>query len=316
MINALTIDVEDYYMVSAFADRICVEDWCRYESRVEKNTHKILDLLAERDVKGTFFVLGWIADRFPNLVMEIHSQGHEIASHGYNHRLVYNLSPEEFRTDLRQSRDILEDLTGVPVLGYRAASYSIVRRSIWALDILIEEGFIYDSSIFPIYHDRYGMPGAKRHPHVVTRPGGSIIEFPPATLRVGKTVFPIAGGGYLRLLPMAITRHAIRRLNEQENQISVVYLHPWEIDPDQPRIKGSLLSRFRHYVNLDSTLVKLGVLLTDFKFESLRTLVNDPEPSLTHLKTGGANQLLAPVTSGLILQSIKQLGEQCKDRET
>ena len=278
MFNALTIDVEDYYMVSAFADRISFDDWSGYESRVERNTHRILGLLDERGAKGTFFVLGWIAERFPALIREIHSQGHEIASHGYNHRLVYGLSTQEFREDLRLSRDILQDITGVPVLGYRAASYSIVKRSIWALDILIEEGFVYDSSIFPVYHDRYGMPGAMRHPHVVTRSVGSIIEFPPATLKVGKSVFPVAGGGYLRLLPMSLTRHAMRRLNEREKQIAVVYLHPWEIDPDQPRIKGKLLSRLRHYVNLDSTFMKLDTLLTDFRFESLRTLIKHHSP--------------------------------------
>jgi len=280
MINALTIDVEDYYMVSAFADVVKFDDWQTYESRVERNTWRILDLLNENNVKATFFILGWIAERHPALIREIQSQGHEIASHGYNHRLIYNLSPQEFREDLRRSRDILQDLTGAPVIGYRAASYSIVQQSIWALDILIEEGFMYDSSIFPVYHDRYGMPGAKRYPHVVVRPGGSIIEFPPATLKVGTSVFPVAGGGYLRLFPLSLTRHAIRRLNEKEQQIAVVYLHPWEIDPDQPRMQGSLLSRFRHYTNLDSTLVKLGALLADFRFEPFRMLLERSVPAI------------------------------------
>jgi polysaccharide deacetylase family protein (PEP-CTERM system associated) len=280
MLNALTIDVEDYYMVSAFADRICFDDWCLQESRVERNTHKILGLLNRHNVKGTFFVLGWIAERLPALVREIQSQGHEIASHGYNHRLIYNLTPHEFREDLRQSKNILEDLTGKQVLGFRAASYSIVQRSIWAIDILIEEGFVYDSSIFPVRHDRYGIPGAKRHPHVINSPSGSIIEFPPATLKFWKSIFPVAGGGYLRLLPISLTRHAIRRLNEQENQIAVIYLHPWEIDPEQPRINGSLLSRLRHYVNLDSTFGKLESLLTDFKFDSLSALVQRTDPAL------------------------------------
>jgi polysaccharide deacetylase family protein (PEP-CTERM system associated) len=273
MLNALTIDVEDYYMVSAFAGRIRFSDWDSYDSRVERNTRKILDLLNERNVRGTFFVLGWVAERFPALIRELHDMGHEIASHGYNHRLIYDLSPEEFREDLRRSRGILEDLTGAAVLGYRAASYSIVRRSIWAIDILIEEGFKYDSSVFPVYHDRYGIPGAKRRPHVITRPGGEIIEFPPATLKFGKSVFPVAGGGYLRLFPISLTRHAIRRLNTREKQIAVVYLHPWEIDPDQPRMQGPLLSRFRHYINLDSTLPKLSSLLSDFSFDSMRTIL-------------------------------------------
>jgi polysaccharide deacetylase family protein (PEP-CTERM system associated) len=260
-------------MVSAFAGQIRFDDWNLHESRVERNTHRILDLLDEHGVKATFFVLGWIAKRFPILVTEIQSRGHEIASHGYNHRLIYDLSPLEFRQDLRQSKDILEDITGVPVLGYRAASYSIVNRSIWALDILIDEGFVYDSSIFPVYHDRYGMPGAKRHPHIITRQGGSILEFPPATMKIGKAIYPVAGGGYLRLLPISLTRHAIQRLNEHEKQIAVVYLHPWEIDTDQPRIQASLLSRFRHYVNIDSTFAKLSNLITNFEFDSLRALI-------------------------------------------
>jgi polysaccharide deacetylase family protein (PEP-CTERM system associated) len=274
MLNALTIDVEDYYMVSAFAGRILFDDWGSHESRVERNTHKILRLLNERNIKATFFVLGWVAERFPALVRDIHSQGHEIASHGYNHRLIYNLSRQEFREDLRRSRHILENLTGAAVLGYRAASYSIVEKSIWAIDILIEEGFVYDSSVFPVYHDRYGIPGAKRHPHVIKRPNGSIIEFPPSTVKIGKTVVPVAGGGYLRLFPLSLTRRAIRRLNKREKQIAVVYLHPWEIDPDQPRMKGSLVSRFRHYVNLHSTLPKLRTLLSDFRFGPLRTLLD------------------------------------------
>jgi polysaccharide deacetylase family protein (PEP-CTERM system associated) len=280
MLNALTIDVEDYYMVSAFADRIRFADWGDHESRVERNTHKILALLNERDVKATFFVLGWVAERFPALIREIQSGGHEIASHGYNHRLIYHLSPQEFREDLKRSCGVLEGLTGASVLGYRAASYSIVQRSIWAIDILIEEGLVYDSSVFPVYHDRYGIPGAKRHPHVITRPGGSIIEFPPATMKIGRQVFPVAGGGYLRLLPISLTRHAIRRLNKKEKQIAVVYLHPWEIDPDQPRMQGSLRSRLRHYINLRSTLPKLGALLADFKFDSFRTILSLKSPAI------------------------------------
>lgn len=273
MFNVISIDVEDYFMVSAFADRINFSDWGGYESRVERNTHVILDLLDDHNVKGTFFMLGWVADNFPALVREIHSRGHEVASHGYNHRLIYDLSPQEFREDLKRSRGILEDLCGESVLGYRAASYSIVKRSIWAIDILIEEGFTYDSSIFPVFHDRYGIPGASRYPHIITRRGGSIIEFPPATLKLGNSVLPVAGGGYLRLLPISITRHAIRRLNTRENQIAVVYFHPWEIDPEQPRLSGKWNSKIRHYLNLDTTMSKLKLLLSEFSFNSFRSLL-------------------------------------------
>lgn len=274
MHNALSIDVEDYFMVSAFADIVKFEHWPRHESRVEASTVRILDLLDTHGVKATFFVLGWIAERYPELVQDIHSRGHEVASHGYNHRLVYDLTPAEFRDDLRKSRSILEEITGERVLGYRAASYSITARSLWALDVLIEEGFVYDSSIFPVHHDRYGLPGAKRHPHVITRAAGDILEFPPATLKVGGKALPTAGGGYLRLFPLAVTRHAIRKLNRDEKAIAVVYLHPWEVDPEQPRLKGSLKSRFRHYTNLGSTHRKLKSLLGEFRFVPIQSLIH------------------------------------------
>jgi len=269
MINALTIDVEDYYMVSAFADRICFADWCRYESRVERNTHRILDLMDKHHVKGTFFVLGWVAEQSPALVREIQARGHEVASHGYNHRLVYDLTPEEFRADTRKSKDILEDITGYAVEGYRATSYSIVKRSLWALDILIEEGFRYDSSIFPVRHDRYGIPGAKRFPHIIRQTAGEIVEFPPTTYPVLGRNIPVAGGGYLRLFPLSVTRRAIQRLNSLEKRAAIIYIHPWEIDPLQPRLSGTMLSQFRHYINLNRTFARLDALLSDFRFSPL-----------------------------------------------
>lgn len=274
MINALTIDVEDYYMVSAFSDAVKFKDWHTYESRVENSTGIILDLLDSRAVKATFFILGWVAERYPSLVRDIHARGHEIASHGYDHRLVYDLTPEEFRNDTRKARLILEDITGERILGYRAASYSIVERNLWALDILIEEEIAYDSSIFPIRHDRYGMPGAKRFPHRICRNGGSILEFPPSTLKVGPLTLPVAGGGYFRLLPLALTRYAINHLNRVDHEVAMVYLHPWEIDPGQPRINGTLVSRLRHYVNIGQTYEKLSSLLAEFNFSPLKSLLH------------------------------------------
>lgn len=264
--NALSIDVEDYYMVSAFAGEVRFEDWHAYDSRVEHNTNRILALLEEFGVKATFFILGWVAERNRNLVCDIHKAGHEVACHGYSHRLVYKMSPEEFREDVRKAKGILEDMSGAAVAGYRAASYSIIKETLWALDILIEEGFSYDSSIFPIRHDLYGIPGASRFGHRIQRDGGEIIEIPPATLRVLGQNVPVAGGGYFRLYPRLLTSLAIKWINEKEREPVVVYLHPWEIDPDQPKMKGGLKSRFRHYINLDSTFPKLRHFLGELSF--------------------------------------------------
>ena len=282
MYNALTIDVEDYFMVSAFADVIRFEDWHTYESRIENNTYKILELLDEYGVKATFFVLGWVAEHYPELVADIHKRGHEVACHGYNHRLVYNLSPAGFREDIRKSRSLIEDVTGQPVLGYRAASYSITKDSLWAFDILIEEGFVYDSSIFPVHHDRYGIPDADRFCHEISNPSGTIKEFPLSTLtfRIPNSEFrfPIAGGGYLRLLPARFTEWAIRRLNEKEKQPAVIYIHPWEFDPGQPRLKGSRLSMFRHYVNLNTTISKVKSILRSFRLAPAKEVLGCLSP--------------------------------------
>ena len=272
MLNALTIDVEDYYHVSAFEPVARFEDWDRYESRVERNTRRILDLLEDHQTRATFFVLGWIAERRPKLIREIQERGHEVASHGYSHRRIFTQTPDQFREETRRSKRILEDIIGRPIIGYRAASYSITMQSLWALEILVEEGFRYDSSIFPIFQDRYGIPGYPRFPHRVQVNGGSLMEYPLSTVRIGGINVPIAGGGYLRLFPYGLTRWGLRGINEREKQPAIVYLHPWEIDPDQPRIHGGLLSRFRHYVNLDGTEAKLISLLKEFKFESLGAL--------------------------------------------
>ena len=273
MINALTIDVEDYYMVSAFADIVRFEEWGTYESRVEKNTYRILEALNGQNVKATFFVLGWVAERCPKLIRDVHACGHEIACHGYNHRLIYDLTPEQFREDVRKAKGILEDIVGAPVIGYRAASYSIVKETLWALDILIEEKFAYDSSIFPVHHDRYGLPGAERFPHIIKRSSGTIREFPPSTYRILGQNIPIAGGGYLRLFPLQVTRTAIRSINEREEKPVIVYLHPWEIDPEQPRLNGRRSSRIRHYINIGSTMPKLKTFLAEFKFKHLSSFL-------------------------------------------
>ena len=279
IVNAMTVDVEDYFQVSAFDDVVDRADWERMESRVERNTRRLLDLFDEFDVRATFFVLGWIGERHPSLVREIHDRGHEVASHGYGHGLVYTQTPEAFRHDVRRARRILEDATGQAVVGYRAPSYSITARSLWALDVLVDEGYEYDSSIFPIRHDRYGMPDAPRHRHVRHTPAGPIVELPPATVRTLGMNLPAAGGGYLRLLPYGWTRRALTRLNERERQPAVFYVHPWEIDPDQPRLPARGLSRFRHYRNLHLTEPRLRSLLGSFRFAPARAMLRRPTPT-------------------------------------
>lgn len=280
MINALTIDVEDYFHVTAFERHIKSEEWDTYPLRVEDNTMRILDMLDEFGVRATFFVLGWVAERLPLLVKEIHGRGHEIACHGYAHQLIYRLTPQEFRLDVSRAKMILEDICGEHVHGYRAPSYSITAKSLWALDILVEEGFSYDSSIFPITHDLYGIPGGKRFPHEISTHAGKIKEFPISTYLVNvggwRSHVPIAGGGYLRLIPAALVALAIRAINIREKQPAVVYFHPWEIDPRQPRIKAGLKSCFRHYLNLERMEQKIRHLLTNFSFSSARDVLNQP----------------------------------------
>ena len=264
-VNAMTVDVEDYFQVSAFDGVVPRSTWDGRESRVSGNTERLLDLFAESNVRATFFVLGWVADRFPGLVRRIVAEGHELASHGYEHRLVYSQTPREFREDLRNARFALEQAGGCPVLGYRAPSFSIVDESLWALDVLIDEGFVYDASIYPIRHDRYGIPEWTRGVHRIERAGGSIWELPGSTVRVGSTNLPIGGGGYFRLLPYAWTRHGFGSLNASR-QPAIFYLHPWEIDPAQPRIPAGRLSSFRHYRNLAQTEPRLRRLLQEFPF--------------------------------------------------
>jgi polysaccharide deacetylase family protein (PEP-CTERM system associated) len=274
MLNALSIDVEDYYQVSAFESAVRFEDWGRFESRVEQNTRRMLDILESAGVKATFFILGWVAEQYPQIVRAIHNGGHEVASHGYRHRLLYNMQQDEFREDTRRAKHVLEDICGKRVYGYRAASYSVIHQTLWCLDVLEELGFSYDSSIFPIHHDRYGMPEWRRFPHhIPSAVNGGIWEFPISTVRLGKVNFPIAGGGYLRLLPYRFIRWALRHINQREEQPAIVYLHPWELDPHQPRLQGSRLSLFRHYVNLAGTEGKLVSLLRDFRFAPVREVI-------------------------------------------
>ncbi|MGE0592994.1 MAG: XrtA system polysaccharide deacetylase [Vicinamibacterales bacterium] len=277
----MSVDVEDYFQVSAFERTVSRDAWDSFERRVETNTHRLLDIFDEYAVRSTFFTLGWVGERHPALVREIVARGHELASHGYAHRLVYDQAPEEFRDDVRRAKQVLEDAGAVEVVGYRAPSFSITDRSLWALDILAEEGYRYDASIFPVRHDRYGIPDAPRHPHLLHRTAGPLLEVPGSTVRLGSTNVPVAGGGYFRILPYAWTRWGIARLNRTETMPAVFYLHPWEIDPGQPRLPAGWLSRFRHYRNLDATERRLRALLTDFSFAPVGTVLRSriPEPA-------------------------------------
>ena len=274
ILNACTVDVEDYFQVSAFEKHVPRDQWDRWESRVEANTHLIMRLLDQHGVKATFFVLGWIGERYPQLVRDIHSCGHEIGSHGYWHRLVYEQTPEEFRGDLRRSRDVLQEAIGQPVTAYRAASFSITKQSLWALEILVEEGFVVDSSVFPVHHDRYGIPGANRKLHRMTTASGPLWEFPPSVARFAGLNVAVSGGGYFRLYPLPWTVYCLRRTNRVQQQPFVCYVHPWEFDPGQPRICASWLSRFRHYVNLSKNYRKLDGLLCRFRFGRLSDVIS------------------------------------------
>ena len=313
MFNILTIDIEDYFQVHALSSVIKYEDWDKFECRIERNTDRILEILdsvrSPQKVQGTFFVLGWIAGRYPDLVRRIQKGGHEIACHGYAHKLIYNQSKEEFREDVKKAKATLEDITGNEVIGYRAPSYSITEKSQWAFEVLVGEGFKYDSSIFPIRHDFYGMSNAPRFPFIIFLNGNnnfefsvlnfeeqqhrttsapnnllthslinsnSLIEFPISTVRILGQNIPISGGGYFRLLPYPLIKKGLKRINEVEQKPFIFYMHPWEIDPEQPRINGlSSRSKFRHYVNLNKTENKFKRLLGDFQFSTVRDLIEN-----------------------------------------
>jgi polysaccharide deacetylase family protein (PEP-CTERM system associated) len=273
VVNAMTIDVEDYFHVSAFDGVVPRSRWDTLESRVCANTERVLEILDEAGVTATFFVLGWVGDRYPDLVRQIAANGHEIASHGYAHRLVYDQSPIAFRQDVRRAKRLLEDVSGVSVNGFRAPSYSITPRSLWALDVLIEEGHRYDASIFPIRHDRYGIPVSAPHVYRIQRDGGALVEVPASTLRLGTMNLPVGGGGYFRILPYAWTRWGIARINNVDRRPAVFYLHPWELDPGQPRLAAGLLSTYRHYTNLARTEERLRRLLADFTFGPMASVM-------------------------------------------
>jgi polysaccharide deacetylase family protein (PEP-CTERM system associated) len=274
MKNAFTVDVEDYFQVEGFARVVDRSSWDGFRTRVGASTATLLEMLARRNIHATFFVLGWVARKHPEIVREIAAAGHEVASHGMSHRPIYTQTPAEFQRETRDAKALLEDLCQKPVIGYRAATFSITRRSLWALDILCEEGFRYDSSIFPIRHDRYGIPDAEPKPHVLTAPGrGRLVEFPISVLRYAGAGIPVGGGGYFRLFPYRFTRWALRRLNRQQQEF-VFYIHPWEVDPEQPRIRAaSPLSRFRHYLNLERCAQRLGRLLDDFEFDTMHAVL-------------------------------------------
>jgi polysaccharide deacetylase family protein (PEP-CTERM system associated) len=266
--HILSVDVEDYFMVEAFAGSVSRDSWESRPSRVATSTLRVLDLLDKYGVKGTFFFVGWVAHKFPELVREVHARGHELACHSYWHRAVYSLTPDEFREDTRTAVRAIEDATSVKVLGYRAPSWSITKDCLWALDILAEEGFTYDSSIYPIHHDLYGVPGARRFPYThQLKDGLSLLEFPPASVRLLRQNLPCAGGGYLRIFPLAYTHWAFRKFQEDYRERVVVYFHPWELDPDQPRIREKLKSRLRHYTNLGEMRDRLEVLLQTYSFQ-------------------------------------------------
>lgn len=274
--HIMSVDVEDYFMVEAFASSVSRDSWESRPSRVAMSTRRVLDLFDEYGVKATFFFVGWVANKLPELVREVHARGHELACHSYWHRTVYSLAPNEFREDTRAAVRAIEDAAGVKVQGYRAPSWSITKDCLWALDILAEEGFTYDSSIYPIYHDLYGVPGAERFPYELNSQNGhNLKEYPPATVRVFGQSLPAAGGGYLRILPLAYTHWVFRKFEMQYHERVIVYLHPWELDPEQPRIPAGLKSRFRHYTNLGSMENRLESLLARYAFGTFNRVFAD-----------------------------------------
>jgi polysaccharide deacetylase family protein (PEP-CTERM system associated) len=275
MKNALTFDVEEYFHAEVFAGVVRPEAWPTLESRVVDGTTRILDVLDRAGVRATFFVLGWVAERHPALVREIHSLGHEVGCHGYAHRMIRELERHELAEDVKRAKKVLEDTTGGAVLGYRAPTFSVTRETLWSLEVLADAGFTYDSSIFPVVHDRYGIPGAPRFPHRLRAGASEIAELPLSTVILLGQRVPVAGGGYFRLLPYRWTHQAIARLNDRERQPAIVYLHPWEVDPDQPRLPVGPLSWWRHTVNAGKVHSRLERLLVDFSFAPAAEVLAD-----------------------------------------
>lgn len=273
MKNALTFDIEDYFHVSAFSGSLDKDHWRNMPSRVEATTDKILSLLNEAGCQATFFILGWVARSQPQIVRRIAEGGHEVACHSLEHRRVYEMTPVEFLEDTRTAKLSLEDASGKQVVGYRAPSFSITRDSFWAFEILADLGFRYDSSVFPIKHPNYGFPEAPRSPFLVETKSGLITEFPMTTLEFGRRRSPIGGGAYFRILPYWYTRWGLRHINRTEGRPVCLYLHPWELDPEQPRISAGLTSRMRHYLGLRGVETKVRKLLHDFEFQPLFSLI-------------------------------------------
>ena len=274
IVNALSIDLEDWYQVSDFNCIIKFSEWDKYENRLRRNTEKVLGLLDRHRVKATFFILTWNAEREPELVKEIHAAGHEISSHGYSHQLIYQQTPAEFADDLKRSRHLIENIIGEKVKGYRAPSFSVTNRSLWAVDILLQQGLQYDSSIFPISRSLYGIPSAQRFPHLLKRADGrQLIEFPISTFRLGRWNLPFSGGAYLRALPQRLIGLLLRRINKV-GQPGIVYFHPWEVDPGQPKLKLPGNKRTMHYVNLETAENKLHYLLSHFSFAPIKEVLS------------------------------------------
>jgi polysaccharide deacetylase family protein (PEP-CTERM system associated) len=276
--NALSVDVEDYFHVEAFSDKVATDDWDSYPSRVVNNTRRVLDLLARHSAKATFFILGWVAEREPSLVREIQSGGHEIGCHSHLHRPLWKLDPKEFRRDTLKARMVIEEAAGECISGYRAPTFSVVSKTLWAIEILAEEGFRYDSSVFPTMHDTYGMPGMPRFAFQwLSATERRLLEVPPTTVRLAGRNFAAGGGGYLRLLPMMFTEWALERVVNEDQPLNL-YLHPWELDPQQPRISGGLKSKLRHYTNLNRMADRLAQILDKYRFVSIREVLAERKP--------------------------------------
>jgi polysaccharide deacetylase family protein (PEP-CTERM system associated) len=273
IVNALTIDVEDYFQVSAFAPHVPRASWDTMPCRVERNIDRVLELLAEAEVSATFFALGWIAERYPGMVRRIVEAGHELASHGYEHRRATDQGYGEFLADIRLAKAVLEDIAGAPVRGYRAPSFSIGPRNRWAFECIADAGYRYSSSLYPIRHDHYGAPGGERFAHEVHT---GLLEVPIATVRILRSTWPAGGGGYFRLLPYRISRWSLRRINDADGHPAMFYFHPWELDPEQPRVEGpGARARFRHYLNLERMESRLRRLVTDFRWDRVDRIFLD-----------------------------------------
>lgn len=272
--NAMTVDVEEYFQVEALRGLIAERDWDRMESRVERSTERVLELFDRHGVKGTFFTLGWVAERHPALVRRIADAGHEVASHGYGHRMITTMTPEAFREDVAKAKKLLEDAAGCEVVGYRAPTFSVVGKTLWALDVLRDAGYRYDSSIYPIVHDRYGIADYPRAPHrIESGEGRGMVEVPMTTLRLAGRNVPLGGGGYLRLLPLAYNLFGLKRFERREHRPFVVYFHPWELDAWQPRFPLGRLARLRSYAGLRTMGDRIGTLCREFPFGTMRSML-------------------------------------------